>query len=77
MDFGNDRFNVQEGELAGPGEDTAMVVVGQLLARLGVADGTEAEQHDAVAEWLRHHEPNRILREDLIESGFTPTAAGR
>lgn len=56
--------------LSKPGEPPH--TLGSLLACLSVRDSPEAEQRAAVTAWLRDHEPERFLRDQLIDHGYLP-----
>jgi hypothetical protein len=43
-----------------------------LLAALSVRDSPEPERRAAITAWLRDHEPERFLRDQLIDHGYLP-----
>lgn len=52
------------------GQPRPVVVLGDLLDSLGVADRDRPEQERSVRRWLRDNKPHKVLAASLRQAGF-------
>jgi len=64
------RFIGEAEDFLRPGEPRRLIITEDLLDELGVAACSRSEQERAVAGWLAHNRPHKVLALSLRKDGF-------
>ncbi len=64
------RFIGEAEDFLRPGESRRLIITGDLLDELGVAESSRSDQERAVKGWLAGNEPHQVLALSLRKDGF-------
>lgn len=64
------RFIGEAEDFLRPGESRRLIITGDLLDELGVAESSRGDQERAVKGWLAGNEPHQVLALSLRKDGF-------